>query len=85
MEETKSAMLVGYHHFSSKDKTKTFYIAQCLIHSTYEPNNKKGILVNVFISQEEFAEVAAKSIGDEVLLDVRPNYEKGTMNYKILL
>ena len=85
MEETKSAILVGYIHFQSKDKTKTFYIAQCLIHSTYEPNNKQGVLVNVFLSQEEFAEVCAKDIGEEVLLSVRPNFEKGTINYKIVL
>ena len=85
MEETKSAILVGYHHFSSKDKTKTFYIAQCLIHSTYEPSNKQGVLVNVFLTQDDFAEVCAKEIGEEVLLSVKPNFEKGTINYKLVL
>lgn len=85
MEETKSAMLVGYYHFSSKDKTKTFYIAQCLIHSTYEPINKQGVLVNVFLTQDDFAEVCVKDIGEEVLLSVKPNFEKGTINYKLVL
>lgn len=85
MEETKSAMLVGYHHFQSKDKTKTFYIVQCLIHSSYEASNKKGILINVFVNQDEYAEVTAKELGEEVLLSVKPNFEKGTMNYKIVL
>ena len=85
MDENKNAMLVGYYHFQSKDKTKVFYIAQCLIHSTYEASNKKGVLVPVFVNQDEYAEVTAKELGEEVLLSVKPNFEKGTMHYSIIL
>ena len=47
-EQTQEMILVGYHHFYSKDKTKEFLVVQCLFNEdNRERNNFRGTMIKL--------------------------------------
>ena len=81
MEDVKEMKLVGYYSFSSKDKSKSYYVLQLL-----NSMDTKAVLNNVFVDENTYKRVAGDyDIGS--LLDVKCdiNYETNKVYYSIVL
>ena len=81
MEDVKEMKLVGYYSFSSKDKSKSYYILQVL-----NTMDTKAVLNNVYVNEDIYKRVINDyDIGS--LLDVKCdiNYETNKVYYSIVL
>lgn len=81
MEDLKEMKLVGYYSFSSKDKSKSYYVLQLL-----NSMDTKAVLNNVFVDENTYKRVSGDyDIGS--LLDVKCdiNYETNKVYYSIVL
>lgn len=87
MEKSLQEMvLVGYHHFSSKDKSEIFYVVQVLYNNTdIERANNKATMINIFITDEIYKKVCQMSIGQVLKVEMSPNLETGKIYYKVVL
>lgn len=87
MEKSLQEMvLVGYHHFSSKDKSEIFYVVQVLYNNTdIERSNNKATMINIFTTGEIYKKVCQMSIGQVLKVEMSPNLETGKIYYKVVL
>lgn len=87
MEKSIQEMvLVGYHHFSSKDKSEIFYVVQVLYNNTdIERANNKATMINIFTTDEIYKKVCQMSIGQVLKVEMSPNMETGKIYYKVVL
>lgn len=87
MEKSIQEMvLVGYHHFSSKDKSEIFYVVQVLYNNTdIERANNKATMINIFITDEIYKKVCQMSIGQVLKVEMSPNMETGKIYYKVVM
>jgi len=87
MEKSLQEMvLVGYHHFSSKDKSEIFYVVQVLYNNTdIERANNKATMINIFTTDEIYKKVCQMSIGQVLKVEMSPNLETGKIYYKVVL
>lgn len=87
MEKSLQEMvLVGYHHFSSKDKSEIFYVVQVLYNNTdIERSNNKATMINIFTTDETYKKVCQMSIGQVLKVEMSPNFETGKIYYKVVL
>lgn len=78
--------LLGYYHFSSKDKTQSYYVVQVL-HTEYDENKniKKGILINIFVGEDLYNIIGQFDIGTALDIKVIPNLNTGKVNYDIII
>ena len=86
MEKSLQEMvLVGYHHFSSKDKSEIFYVVQVLYNNTdIERANNKATMINIFTTDEIYKKVCQMSIGQVLKVEMSPNFETGKIYYKVV-
>lgn len=78
--------LIGYHHFSSKDKSDIFYVVQVLYNSTdIERANNKATMINIFVTDEIYKKVCQMAIGQVLKVEMKPNFETGKIYYKVVL
>lgn len=87
MEKSLQEMvLVGYHHFSSKDKSQIFYVVQVLYNNTdIERANNKATMINIFTTDEIYKKVCQMSIGQVLKVEMSPNLETGKIYYKVVM
>lgn len=87
MEKSLQEMvLVGYHHFSSKNKSEIFYVVQVLYNNTdIERANNKATMINIFTTDEIYKKVCQMSIGQVLKVEMSPNFETGKIYYKVVL
>lgn len=87
MEKSLQEMvLVGYHHFSSKDKSEIFYVVQVLYNNTdIERANNKATMINIFTTDEIYKKVCQMSIGQVLKVEMSPNMETGKIYYKVVM
>lgn len=79
-------ILVGFYHFSSKDKTKIYYVAQFLYNQVdIERVNNKGTVINVFVTDDEYKVICQKNVGDVFKVSVSPDLSTGKLYYKVVL
>ena len=52
MEQIQS-FFVGYNSFTSKDKTKTFFVIQCMVQDV-KKTSVNSIIKNVFVTEEQY-------------------------------
>lgn len=78
--------LIGYHHFSSKDKSQIFYVVQVLHNSTdVERSNNKATMINIFTTDDVYKKVCHMSVGEVLKIEMTPNLESGKIYYKVVL
>lgn len=78
--------LVGYHHFSAKDKSQIFYVVQVLYNSTdIERSNNKATIINIFTTDDIYKKVCQMSVGEVLKVEMRPNLENGKIYYKVVV
>lgn len=79
-------VLIGYHHFSSKDKKNIFYVVQVLYNSTdIERSNNKATMINIFVNDDTYKKVCHMSVGEVIKVEMVPNLETGKIYYKVVL
>lgn len=85
-KSTQDMILVGYHHFNSKDKKQIYYVIQCL----YSENDKtrgnlKGTMINIFVEDNIYQKVAKLDIGTVLKIEVVPNLSTGKIYYRVVI
>lgn len=85
-KSVEEMVLVGYHHFSSKDKSQIFYVVQVLHNITdIERCNNKATMINIFTTDDIYKEICKMSVGQVLKVEVAPNLETGKIHYKVVL
>lgn len=78
--------LIGYYHFSSKDKSQQYFIVQIMFTKAEpEKNNMRATVVGIFINEEIYKGILQKNIGDKIDVEIVPNLETGKISYKVLI
>lgn len=87
MEKSVEEMtLIGYHHFSAKDKSQIFYVVQVLYNRLdVERSNNKATMINIFTTDDIYSKVCKMSVGEVLKVEVVPNLESGKIYYKVVL
>lgn len=86
MENVQEMSLVGFYHFSSKDKTKHYYVVQALSNQIEEGKAiNKAFVVDVFVSEDIYNSIINKDIGEVIKVQITPNLSTGKLSYKICL
>lgn len=84
MEETKEFDLVGYYHFSTKDKTSEYFVIQVLLFTQdLSANTVKSNIVNIFTTKDIYNVISKLEIGDKISVSVIPNFDTNKIHYKI--
>ena len=79
-------VLIGYHHFSSKDKSQIFYVVQVLHNTTdIERSNNKATMINIFTTDDIYKKVCQMPVGQLLKIEMLPNLENGKIYYKVVL
>lgn len=79
-------VLVGFHHFSSKDKTKIYYVIQCLHNDVdIERSNNKGTLINIFVTEEVYKQIIHRSIGELLKVEISANLQTSKVSYRVVI
>lgn len=82
--QVKQMTLVGYYHFNSKDKTKIFFVVQCLYSSVDLSNdNLRGTMINIFVDENVFNKVKSMDMGTSLDVQVSSNLETGKLYYTL--
>lgn len=86
MENVQEMPLVGFYHFSSKDKTKHYYIVQAMSYQVEEDIAvNKATVIDVFTSEEIYNSIINKEIGELIKVQMTPNLSTGKLSFKICL
>jgi len=84
--EALKTKLVGFTHFKSKDKTKEFYVLNCLYTEPMEVGQLKSeaVIIPVFCTEDQYNYVVEnKQIYDDVMILCKANHKTQKLNYKI--
>lgn len=83
---TQEMLLVGYHHFNSKDKKEIYYVVQCLYNENdLSRGNYRGTMINVFVDDETYKKVSELELGSTLQVEVQPNLSTGKIYYKVVI
>ena len=86
MENVQDMTLVGFYHFSSKDKTKHYYVVQALTNEIdLSKSTNRASVVDVFVSEEIYNSIMNKEIGESIKVQMIPNLSTGKLSFKICL
>lgn len=86
MENVQEMSLIGYYHFSSKDKTKHYYVVQALTSTNdVSQGNYKSNIIDIFVSEEIYNIILEKEIGALLNVQMIPNLSTGKFSFKICL
>lgn len=84
--QTQNMILVGYHHFNSKDKTQIYYVVQCLYsENDLTRGNRKGTMINIFVDDDIYKKILEMDIGTVLKVEIIPNLNSGKLSYKVVL
>lgn len=83
---TQEMILVGYHHFNSKDKKQIYYVVQCLYNEDDRTRgNLKGTMINIFVEDDVYQKVCQLDIGTVLKVEVNPSLSTGKIYYKVVI
>ena len=86
MGTTQDMSLIGYYHFSSKDKTKHYYVIQLLsVENDVSKGTYRAYPIDIFVSEEIYNTILEKEIGTVLTVQITPNLSTGKLSYKICL
>ena len=79
--------LIGFYSFSTKDKSKNYYIIQLLARDTNKSsNNLRGYIVNSFVNSEDFDYITNHfMVGDVLKVQSIVDFSTNKVRYHILL
>lgn len=78
--------LVGYYHFTNKERTEEYHIVQCAYYEGEEARAQmKAIIIPIFVDLKAFQEIANMTIGSTLDVELVPNLETGKIRYRVLV
>lgn len=85
MDEVKQMTLVGFYNFSSKDKTKRYYIVQALYNLTDKSNNSvKSNIINIYVNSDIYETISQMEIGQAINVSIKADLLNGKVYYSIV-
>lgn len=86
MDELKDMSLVGFYKFSSKDKTKSFFVIQVLFYEEDKSiNSIKSNIINIFVNEEQYKNIVDNnSIGSILNVRIKADLSTGKVYYSII-
>lgn len=87
MDNVVQMNLIGYHHFKNKEKTEDYHIVQCAYYEEKDEQRAqmKAIIIPIFVDLKSFQEIANKTLGSAIDVEVIPNLVTGKIRYKVLV
>ena len=84
MDEVKQMTLVGFYNFSSKDKTKRYFIVQALFNEIDKSQNTiKSNIINIYTDENIYNSVINKEIGSTINVNIKADLLSGKVYYSI--
>ena len=84
MDEVKQMTLVGFYNFSSKDKTKRYFIVQVLFNEIDKSQNTiKSNIINIYTDENIYNSVINKEIGSTINVNIKADLLSGKVYYSI--
>lgn len=84
MDEVKQMTLVGYYNFSSKDKTKKYFIIQALFNEVDKSlNNVKSNIINIYVDEKIYNSIINNDIGSLLNVRIKADLLSGKVYYSI--
>ena len=84
MNEVKEMTLVGFYNFSSKDKTKKYFVFQALFNIVdVSSNSVKSNIVNIFVDEKIYKNVTNKDIGKVLNVNIKADLVSGKVFYSL--
>ena len=79
--------LIGFYSFSTKDKSKNYYIIQLLARDTNKSSNYlRGYIVNSFVNSKDFDYITNHfTVGDVLKVQSIVDFSTNKVRYHILL
>lgn len=85
MGEVKQMTLVGFYNFSSKDKTKRYYIVQALFNEIDKSNNTiKSNIINIYVDSNIYETISQMEIGQAINVNVKADFLNGKVYYNVV-
>lgn len=85
MDEVKQMSLVGFYNFSSKDKTKKYFVIQALCNEIDKSQNTiKSNIINIFTDENIYNSVIQKQIGSLLNVKIKADLINGKVYYNIV-
>ena len=85
MDEVKEMTLVGFYNFSSKDKTKRYYIVQALFNETDKSNNTiKSNIINIYVNSDVYDDISQKEIGEIINVSIKADLLNNKVYYNVV-
>lgn len=85
MSEVKEMTLVGFYNFSSKDKTKRFFVFQVLSKDIDISNNiVKSNIINIFVNEDIYRNVSQNDIGKTLDVNIKADLASGKIYYSLV-
>lgn len=85
MGEVKQMTLVGFYNFSSKDKTKRYYIVQALFNEIDKSNNTiKSNIINIYVDSNIYETISQMEIGQAINVNVKADLLNGKVYYNVV-
>ena len=85
MENIVQMNLIGYYHFKNKEKTEDYHIVQCAYYENIDEQRAqmKAVIIPIFVDLKTFQEIANKTLGEKIDVEIKPNLTTGKINYKV--
>lgn len=85
MDEVRQMTLVGFYNFSSKDKTKRYYIVQALFNEIDKSNNSiKSNIINIYVDADIYESISQMDIGQAINVSVKADLLNGKVYYNVV-
>ena len=85
MNEVKEMTLVGFYNFSSKDKTKKYFVFQVLSNDIDISNNTvKSNIINIFVNEDIYKNVSQNDIGKSLNVNIHADLSSGKIYYTLV-
>ncbi len=85
MDDVKDMSLVGFYNFSSKDRTKKFFVIQVLFYEEDKSlNSIKSNIINIFVDEQQYNNIVEnKNIGSILKVRIKASLTSGKVYYSI--
>lgn len=79
-------ILIGHYSFTSKDKSKEYFVVQCLYSNNDLSNgNLRGTMINIYCNKDEYERIKELDIGTVLNIQVSSSFETGKLYYKLVV
>ena len=73
------------YHFKNKEKTEDYHIVQCAYYDKIDEltAQMKAVIIPIFVDLKTYQEIANKTLGAKIDVEIKPNLITGKIHYKV--